>query len=295
LESNSTAVSGKSAIYALIGDPVEHSLSPLIQNAAFHSAGIDAVYIVLRVRSPDLKDAIRGLRALNVRGFNVTTPHKTRIVRYVDRLDEAAAEIGSVNTVVVREGRFHGYNTDGIGALRALEEAGAKLEEQTVLHLGVGGAGRAIAYSLAQHAKAIRLMNRTLPKAKRLERLLRKRFGVEVTSSRLSRANINASLTEADIIVNASSMGMQGKPELPIEQGQLNQNQLVFDIVYNPLETRLLKLARQAGAGTINGLELLLHQGARSFEIWTGKTAPVLEMRHAIAQKLLALAHGKNG
>jgi shikimate dehydrogenase len=295
LESNSTTVTGKSAIYALIGDPVEHSLSPLIQNAAFRSAAIDAVYIVLRVRSPDLKDAIRGLTALNVRGFNVTTPHKTRIVRYMDRLDEAAAEIGSVNTVVVREGRFHGYNTDGIGALRALEEAGARLDEQTVLQLGVGGAGRAIAYSLAQHAKSIQLMNRTLSKAKRLERLLRRRFGTEVTSSLLSRTDINASLPEADIIVNTSSMGMQGKPELPIEQGQLNQNQLVFDIVYNPLETRLLKLARQAGAGTINGLELLLHQGARSFEIWTGKDAPIMEMRHAIAQKLLAIAHGKNG
>jgi shikimate dehydrogenase len=295
LESNSTAVSGKSAIYALIGDPVEHSLSPSIQNTAFRSAAIDAVYIVLRVRSSDLRDAIRGLRALNVSGFNATTPHKTRIVRYMDHLDPATAEIGSVNTVVVREGKFHGYNTDGIGALNALQEAGAKLEEQTVLQFGVGGAGRAIAYSLAQHAKALRLMNRTLSKAKRLKRILQKRFGVEVTSSRLSTANINASIPEADIIINTSSMGMRGKPELPIAQDLLSQSQLVFDIVYNPVETRLLKLARLAGAGTISGLELLLHQGAHSFELWTGKTAPIMEMRHAIAQKLPAMTDGKNG
>lgn len=294
LEYNDRTISGKSLVYGLIGDPVDHSLSPVIQNVAFGSLGIDAVYVPFKVRQSDLRSAIQGLRALRVRGFNVTAPHKVNVIRYLDKVDRTAAEIGSVNTVLNENGALHGYNTDGLGALKALEEAGAQLEGKSVLLFGAGGASRAIAYTFAPRVRAIRLVNRTLSKAKHLARRLRRRFNIEIASAAPSSESLNDFVQKADVIVNASSMGMDGKTDPPVEAQWLRQDQWVFDIVYRPLETKLLKLAGLAGAKTISGLDMLLNQGACSLELWTGREAPVLEMRHAIAQKLLAMAHAKS-
>ena len=154
LEFNSSAVSGRTQVYCLIGDPVDHSLSPAIQNIAFRSAGMDAVYVSFRVRRKELKDAIRGLRAIGVRGFNVTTPHKSNVMRHLDKLDPIAREVGSVNTVVASENvMLTGYNTDGIGAVKALQDAGAPLNE-TALLFGAGGASRAIAQARPRHSNS---------------------------------------------------------------------------------------------------------------------------------------------
>lgn len=294
LESSNLTISGKTDVYCVIGDPVDHSMSPIIQNAAFKSAGIDAVYVPFQVKPSDLRYTVNGLRSLGIKGFNVTAPHKVAVIRFLDRLDDAARQIGSVNTVVKKERWLSGYNTDGLGALRTLEEAGVSLRGKTLLLFGAGGAARAIAYTTAPQLRAIRLVNRTLRRAKQLERRLRNKFNMDVSSIALSNKVLRRLVEEAEIVVNASSMGMDGRADVPVRNGWLHSGQWVFDIVYKPIETSLLRLASQSGARTINGLDMLVNQGAYCFELWTGRAAPVLEMRHAIAQELLAMSHAKN-
>jgi shikimate dehydrogenase len=282
-------LSGKTAIYAVIGDPVNHSMSPLIQNTAFRSTGIDAVYVPFRVKQSTLKSAVAGLRSVGVKGFNVTLPHKIRILKYLDRLDRRAAEVGSVNTVANRNGSLLGYNTDGIGAVNALTDAGATLDDKSVLLFGAGGAGKAIAFAVAPRAKTILLANRTLTNAKQLGNQLRKKFEIEISHIAIPNPKLQLLVKEFDVIINASSMGMTGRRNLPINADSISSNQWIMDIVYKPIETKLLKNAELAGAHTVNGLDMLVTQGAASFELWTGKRAPVSEMRRAIAGKLLAM------
>ena len=267
-------------------------MSPEIQNAAFRSAGIDAVYVAFRVRKQDLKSAIHGLRSIGVRGFNVTTPFKTTIMTHLDKVDAIADQANSANTIVAgTNGAFTGYNTDGLGAVKALQLAAAPLDGNILL-IGAGGAGRAIALALAPHARTIRLANRTLSKVKQLERLLKRTFKLDITCHPLT--HIRHIVRESDLIINASSMGMNGQADLQIEEKSLSPGQWVMDIVYRPHETRLLRVATRAGARTLNGLDMLIGQGACSFELWTGRTAPVEEMRRALTKKSLGFAHAEN-
>jgi shikimate dehydrogenase len=281
-------------VYGLIGDPIDHSMSPAIQNTAFHSTGIDAVYVPLHVRRPELRDAVKGLRALQVKGFNVTAPHKVNVLRYLDNIEINASAIGSVNTVTNEDGKLRGFNTDGIGALKALEEADATVEGKSVLIFGAGGAGRAIAYTIAQHAKSVRLVNRTASKSRALANRIRQRFRTEVTYAPLSTNILRKFIKETNVIINASSMGSDGRTNPPMEADWLRPDQLVFDIVYRPLHTRLLQVAGAAGARTINGLDMLVNQGACTFELWTGRTAPISEMRRALGQVPSAMQHAEN-
>ena len=283
---NNTPISGRSLVYGLIGDPVDHSLSPAIQNAAFQSAGLDAVYVAWRVQRSGLRSAVQGLRVLGVRGFNVTTPHKTVIARHLDRLDRLASRIQSVNTVTSEGGKLTGFSTDGAGALNSLEEAGASLDQRGILLIGAGGAGRAIAYALAERGCKFTFMNRTLSKARLVAKRIRDQFNIHVTSAPLSSRSLRTLLAEAEIIINASSMGMNGKSNLPIKPTWLRPEHYVFDLVYRPLQTKLLQYASLAGARTITGLDMLVNQGACSFSLWTGRKAPVVEMRQAIGKRL---------
>ena len=275
-------ISAKTGIYGVIGDPIDHSISPIIQNAAFHHARIDAVYVAFHVKKHDLKVAVEGLLALGIRGFNVTIPHKIQIMRYLDGLDQAASIIGSVNTVVNRKGSLIGFNTDGIGALQAVGVE--RLKGASVLLLGAGGAARAIAHAFAPETSRIRIMNRSITNARRLERAIRERYGSSISSSPLTQKSMRKFVESAELIVNASSMGMNGKYDPPINQRWLNSQQTIFDIVYTPTVTTLLRNARRAGARTIGGLEMLLNQGAASFELWTGRSAPIREMRNKLSQ-----------
>jgi shikimate dehydrogenase len=290
----SNLISGKTVLYGVIGDPIDHSLSPAIQNAAFRSTQIDAVYVPFHVKPQNLRIAMSGLRALHVRGFNVTIPHKINVLPYLDKTDAAVSTIGSANTIINENGKLCGYNTDGLGAFNSLVEAGAQPNGKSVLIFGAGGASRAVAYTLAETASSIRLVNRTRAKAKQLANRLRKKFGTEITSTALSSAVLKDLVEQADIIVNASSMGMNGISNPPIEAKWLHSGQWVFDLVYTPPQTRLLELAASARANGITGLDMLVNQGACSFELWTGIEAPRREMRHAVAQKLLAMEHAKS-
>lgn len=289
LASNNSSISGKTVLYGVIGDPVDHSLSPAIQNAAFSSTQVDAVYLPFHVKPHSLGIAVNGLRALHVRGFNVTIPHKIHVLRYLDRTDATVSAIGSANTVINENGRLCGYNTDGLGAFNALVEAGAQPHGKSVLIFGAGGASRAVAYTLAKTASSLQLVNRTPGKAKQLANRLRKKFHTEITSIALSSNLLRDLVKQADIIVNASSMGMNGVSNPPVEAKWLHSGQWVFDLVYKPLQTRLLELAASAGTNRITGLDMLINQGACSFKLWTGLEAPRADMRRAVTQKLMAM------
>jgi len=271
-------------VYALIGDPIDHSMSPTIQNAAFRSTGLNAIYVPFRVESAGLRFAIQGLKSLGVRGFNVTTPHKTAMLRYLDEVETKAAEVGSINTVKSIEGTLTGFNTDGAGGLNALKEVGISPGGKSILLFGAGGAARAIAHTLAGHQCEITLVNRTISRAQRLASLLRMKFDIQANCVPLSSQSMRGKVESADIILNASSMGMAGNGDVPVPKKWLRSDQCVFDIVYRPVRTMLLRNAVLAGARTVDGLDMLVNQGACSFSIWTGKKAPVSEMRRSIAR-----------
>lgn len=282
-------VSGKTKVFCVIGDPIEHSLSPIMHNAAFKHLKIDAVYVAFKVKEEVLEDAVKGMRSFGICGMNVTMPHKTAIINYLDENDSAAKFVGAVNTVLNADGKLVGFNTDGIGALRALKENGVKTRGKRFLLLGAGGAGRAIAFQLAQEADELVILNRDVSKARLLADTLRKRFNKKVVGDRLSRDVLKNWIEDAGVLINATSVGMYPNQNgTPVDKSLLRPGLTVMDIVYNPVETRLLKDAKSVEAKVIHGTEMLVFQGAASFEIWFNKPAPVNVMREAIMKKLQA-------
>jgi len=282
-------ISGRTKVCVLIGDPVEHSLSPSIQNAAFQHLDLDYVYLAFTVREKNLENAILGSRSLGLHGLNVTMPHKTDVVRYLDQLDQTARKVGSVNTILNQNGRMIGYTTDGIGALNALKYGGVNPSGKKIVILGAGGASRSISFTLARETKEFVILNRTLERAESLVNDLFDFLGsdADLRAGRLNDANLKEELKDAEILINATSVGMHPKDaETPVNSGLLNRSMVVLDLVYEPLETRLLREAKIAGAKTIDGLSMLVHQGAASFEIWTGKKAPIDVMMETTKEKL---------
>ena len=283
-------ISGKTRVCGIIGDPVEHSLSPAMHNAAFQELNLDFVYVAFRVRKDELREAIVGAKNLDIKGLNVTMPHKNAVMKYLDEIDPTARSIGAVNTILNDKGRLIGYNTDGIGALKALKENGISLNGKKLLLLGAGGAGKAIAFHAAQEVEELKILNRTTQKAKDLAEVLRKKFGKKIDGNSLSAKTIKKELEDADILVNATSVGMHPNDDQSlIDPSWLRPNLCVMDIVYNPIETKLAKDARSVGAKVVSGVEMLVYQGAASFEIWTNRPAPVKVMKQAILNKLSEL------
>lgn len=285
----SRGISGKTRICALIGDPVEHTLSPIIHNAAFQHLSLDYVYVAFNVRAEHLGEAVLGIKRLGIYGLNVTMPHKISIIKHLDRLDEEARRVGSVNTVLNRDGRLIGYTTDGIGALKALKYAGVDPSGKKIVILGAGGASRSISFKLAEYADELVILNRTVERAEALANEICGAFGgsVNVRAGGLTDERLKMELEGADILINATSVGMRpNENETPVKRGLLHGDLVVFDLVYDPLETRLLREARLMGAKTVDGLWMLIHQGAESFKIWTGIEAPVEVMREAALKRM---------
>jgi len=277
----------KLKLFALIGDPVEQSLSPAMHNAAFRALGLNCAYIALRVPKSMLADAIAGVRTLGIAGFNVTIPHKIGIVGLLDELDESASLVGAVNTVKENQGKLIGFNTDGEGALRALEGKIGSVRGKEVVLLGAGGAARAIAFSLAKAGARLTIANRTVPKARALASAIEQKLGVNVEVASLGRAELIKALKNAGVLINATSVGMYpGTDKTLVSASMMHRGLVVYDIVYEPLGTKLLQEARRAGVKTIDGLGMLVHQGALAFEIWTGKPAPIKIMRAAAKREL---------
>jgi shikimate dehydrogenase len=283
---SNTGISGTTKLCGVIGDPIEHTMSPVMHNAAFRETGLDYVYTASRVRSEELGEAIRGMRTLNIRGLNVTIPHKVAVIPFLDEVDVLAEKIGAVNTIVNDNGVLKGYNTDASGFLQALLEKGVDPQGKRVLVLGAGGASRAVSLALGERGARLVILNRLeeLDWAHELAARIGRLFDTEVKSGELTRDNTAEALVETDILVNTTSVGMSPETDrTPVDADLLRPGLVVFDIVYNPLKTRLLSEAEAAGAETIRGIDMLAWQGALAFEKWTGVQAPVdLMKREAI-------------
>lgn len=283
-------ISGKTRVCGIIGDPVEHSLSPVMHNAAFEELNLDFVYTAFRVRREELRDALIGARSLDVLGLNVTMPHKNATMKYLDEIDSTARSIGAVNTILNDERRLIGYDTDGIGALNALKENGITPNGKKLLLLGAGGAGKAIAFYAAAEVEELVILNRTPEKAKKLAEVLRGEFNKKINGKALSAGIIEEELRDSDILVNATSVGMHPDINQSLVPPSLLKSDLcVMDIVYDPIETKLAKDVKAVGAKVVSGIEMLVYQGAASFEIWTNHQAPVKVMKQAVLNKLLEL------
>lgn len=275
-------------IYAVLGDPIGHSMSPVMHNAAFRALEMPDRYHAFRVRQQDLRDAIYGAKALGFGGLNLTIPLKEEALKYVDP-DPIAARIGAVNTIDFADG-IQGYNTDGIGAMRALEDVGVGVAGKNILIIGAGGASRAIAFQFAYSGGEITIANRTEERADKLARDLRTGLEELDRSSHVRSIGLDrvaSEIADADILINATSIGMHPDVDAsPVSPDLLRPELVVFDIVYNPLHTRLLSEAEQRGAIAIGGVRMLVHQGAEAFRIWTGREPPVDVMLEAVVQEL---------
>ena len=280
-------VSGMTRIYGIIGDPVTHSLSPLMHNTAFRERGLDCLYIPFQVKNIDLRAAIEGIRAMNIYGFNVTMPHKLTIIPLLDHLNPEAKRIGAVNTVVNDEGILTGYNTDAAGFIKALHENGVDPRGKNIVVFGAGGVARAICFALAEFDCVISIVNRTIDRAWELANLVSIVSSQKVKSFGMLNENIYTVLEEADIVVNATSIGMGetiGKSVMKADL--LNSSMVVCDTIYHPIETQLLKDAKKIGAKVIGGVDMLLWQGAIAFKKWTGVDAPFEIMANKLTQVL---------
>ena len=271
------AIKGSTEIYGIIGNPVAHSLSPDMHNSAFESLGLDKVYIAFPAE--DVAKALEGSRALGIRGLSVTIPHKERVLTLIDSVDPVAEKIGAVNTLVFDEDKkIHGLNTDWIGANRALQDE-LDLQGKKVLLLGAGGSARAIGFGLLEAGAEVILASRTQGRLQSL-----------ADSLQCEWCLLNELATiKADALVNATSVGMMPLEKVSLVPSDCLANfPVVMDIVYAPLETQLLKDAKEAGCKVINGLAMLLYQGAAQFEAWTDQKAPLDVMRAAIMARLEA-------
>jgi len=280
-------LSGKTRLCGIIGDPIEHTMSPVMHNAAFKKLGLDYVYVPFRVKQEELGGAIEGMKALNITGLNVTIPHKVAVIQFLDELDYLADKIGAINTVVNDGGVLKGYNTDATGFLQSLLDRGIEPEGKRVVVLGAGGASRAISFILAERGSSLVILNRTLDKAKICADRISEVSQREATALKLDKENLAAAISEADILINTTSVGMSPNVnETPVASDLLRPDLVIFDIVYNPIKTRLYREAEVAGAVTISGLDMLVWQGALAFEKWTGLKAPVEIMKEKVIKVL---------
>jgi shikimate dehydrogenase len=281
-------IDGRTRLVGLLGYPVEHSLSPAMQNAAFAAAGLNCCYVPLLTPPSEIGAALHGLSALGFMGANVTIPHKQTVIPYLDELSPEARGIGAVNTIVLRDERRTGHNVDGIGFLAALAELGVQIKGSRALVLGAGGAARGVVYSLAHNGAAVTLLNRTSDRAHALIDDLRRHLPqAQLTGGPLVREAVAEAAVHADLIVNTTSVGMSPhEDESPWPEGvPFPTKAVAYDLVYVPGETCFLKTARAAGARTLNGLPMLVHQGAAAFHLWTGQPASLEAMFTAVMKE----------
>jgi shikimate dehydrogenase len=265
--------------YAVIGDPINHSMSPNIHNAAFKALGFDCTYIAYKIPKDELAEGLEALKTIKIVGFNVTIPHKVEMMKFLDSFDEDCRRIGATNTVTYDNGKFIGYNTDMEGFLDPIREKKIPIKDSKVLLIGAGGAARAITAGFAKEkAGSITIANRTRQNANTLVEFATK-IGLKADS--VSLDEIGDSVSDYNFIVNSTSIGLKNEPS-PISTKNINQSSVVYDIVYRPMNTDLIKQSKKNGARVIYGYEMLLGQAARSFKIWHGVDAPSDAMKRAL-------------
>lgn len=281
-------INGATAFAGIIGYPIEHTLSPVFQNAAFDHAGLNWAYLPFKVAPAALQVALAGLKACDCRGLNITMPHKQAAYDLVDELDESAELVGAVNTIEFKDGRSIGHSTDGSGFIRSLKsDAHFNPGKKRALVIGAGGAAQSIALSLAAAGAAqIIVLNRTAKKAEKIVGLIRSHYSDCAAS--IGDINDPAEVKNCDLVVNATSVGMTANAGVPLALDLIESDQIVYDVIYWPPETEFLRLAKEKGARTVNGASMLLYQGAAAFTIWTGLPAPIERMAAALQAELSA-------
>jgi shikimate dehydrogenase len=283
----------------IIGYPLKHSVSPDFQQAALDYYKLDICYEAQEVKTADLLSAIYKLRQPQNLGANITVPYKEETLRLVDEINDFAGMVGAVNTIVNRAGKLLGFNTDAYGFLTALrDDARFKPENKRVIVLGAGGAARAVCFALLQErVSSLIIANRTMSKAISLasslaEHAVNNKIGTEISAVSQQKSKLTEAIENCQLIVNCTSLGMKGSPyeeKSPLESNLIPKSALIYDLVYNPTETPLLRIAREAGANTIGGLPMLVYQGAASFELWTDREAPLDIMISAARQALIKI------
>ncbi|MFZ0483621.1 MAG: shikimate dehydrogenase [Desulfobacterales bacterium] len=261
-------------LFAVLGDPVSHSLGPVMHNTAFSELGYNGTYLAFRVK--DIGKAVVGIKALGIKGASITIPHKVSVMDFLDELDDTAQKIGAVNTILNKKDVLIGYNSDGIGAVKALFER-TTIEDKNVVILGAGGAARAIGFAIISEGGRVTVINRTLTKGEKLAKDLGADF------QPISKLN----QTACHILINTTPVGMFPDIDaMPIRKQDLDKAMVVMDVVYNPLKTRLLRAAENIGCQTIDGVSMFVYQGAFQLELWTGMKAPVDVMKKAVLNAL---------
>ncbi|MFX0020603.1 MAG: shikimate dehydrogenase, partial [Promethearchaeota archaeon] len=256
-------VTARTKILCVIGHPIEHSMSPIMHNAAIQDLGLNFLYIAFDVAPNKLKEAIKGLKALNIKGINVTLPHKENVIKFIDEVDELAQKIGAINTIKNEDGFLIGRNTDVEGANKALIAAGCETAGKNIVIIGAGGAAKAVLYSLASESNKVTIINRTEDRAKNLVSELKTRMGLNIESKKYSEIILKEEIGEADILINATPIGMFPTMNVsPVSKKILHSDLFVFDLIYNPLETHLIKDSKEIGCQTLSGLDMLVNQGA---------------------------------
>ena len=278
-------MTGKTRCVAIIGHPVSHSLSPQMHQAAFRALEFDFCYIPLDVLSKDLVRAVRALKLFGFQGFNVTVPHKEKIVAMMDDLSPEASLIGAVNTVLIQNGKLYGFNTDGPGFIESLKkEWRFSPKNKNIVLLGAGGAARAVVTQLCIHrAGSIAIVNRTSGKSATLKKQLDKRFPeTKISTFSFHDSDLKSLIARSDLLINATSLGLHPGDPSPVPLGHFVRRVKVYDLIYNPPLTPFLKNAKKKGCRILNGSSMLVYQGALAFKIWTGKMPPVQLMAKAI-------------
>lgn len=280
-------ITGKTKVVAVIGNPIEHSLSPPMHNAAYKQMGMDYVYVAFKIEKDNLSHLIESAKTMGLVGLNVTIPYKTDIIEYLDEVDDTARRINAVNTIRFNDGIAKGYNTDGTGAVKSIEKY-TELKNKKVLVLGAGGASKAITFTLLNHGiNSLTIANRSRDNAIQLIDNLKKQTGFDQISY-VDIEKADTILEDVDIIINTTPIGMYPNvdADTPIKTEKINENHVVMDIIYNPLETKLLKNATDNGATTISGTNMLINQGITAFEIFTDRTPSYESFEKALLEQL---------
>lgn len=280
-------IDGLTKIVGVFGSPVAHTASPAMHNAAFEAMGMNWVYVAFHVEPQHLEPALRGALDMGFTGLNLTVPHKILALDLVDEVHSEARKLGAVNTILIGHGKLRGFNTDGYGISHAIkEDFGVTLQDRRVLVLGAGGAGRAIAVECAlAGATKVFVANRTQAKIEPIAREVAA-TDVEIRAISLDSDAIAAVINDVDLLINATSVGLNDGESLGLDPKLFSPRLMVYDTIYRPAETELLRVAARAGSKVANGLSMLLHQGAKSFEIWTKRKAPIAVMRKALRKTI---------
>ena len=284
---NDPHINARTKVLCVIGHPIEHSMSPVMHNAALKELSLDFIYLAIDVTPKDLEKAVIGFKKHDIKGINVTIPHKEKIIQYLDKIEPLAKKIGAVNTIKNVNGKLIGKNTDAIGAKKALIDAGFELTGKKALILGAGGAARAISFALSEKIDELFICNRTEKRAIKLAKALEDSTKITATGMNMSKEALKSLIDKVNLLINTTPLGMYPDVGIsPIPRELLADHLFVYDIIYNPLNTQLLKDASEIGCKTLNGIEMFINQGALAFEWWTDIKPNINTMKEKIIELL---------